>query len=165
MFASMYQTYNSNRNGMVAPFSSQFPSYVYQRMDIFHSHVNIKYQPRTDVSRPTHYKHDIVIGLQQQNRNNQIQLSRSSSDFYTRTPQKVNLPIEQKVTYHSFPTINSKGDVIAEETADPIVETGPQQRLPGNWGEPGMPIGDFLFPMLLFSVIYSFVRVIRNFKK
>ena len=165
MFGSTFKNTNVNREGMVSPFSSQIPSDIYQRRDVFHhSDINIKYQPRPEVSRPTHYKHDIVIGLQNQNRINQVALWQSSNEYYTRTPQKINLPVEQKVTYNSFPTINSKGEVVAEETTpESIVEIGPQQRLPGNWSEPGMPIGDFLLPMLLFVLIYISFRFLKGF--
>ena len=57
-----------------------------------------------------------------------------------------------------MPTINSRGEVVSVESEEAVVETDGMQALPGNWGEPGMPIGDFALPILLFVGVYVLVR-------
>ena len=146
------------RKGMVEPFSSQMPVDVYQSRHIHHSDVKVGYQYRNSVSHPEMRRIEIVSGVQKYQSDSRIALSGvQNNGYYTHTPQRIETT-ESKVTYNSLPTINSRGEVVSVESEEVVVETGGMQALPGNWGEPGMPIGDFALPMLLLVGVYVLVR-------
>ena len=146
------------RKGMVEPFSSQMPIDVYQSRHIHHSDVKVGYQYRNSVSHPEMRRIEIVSGVQKYQSDGRIALSGvQNNGYYTHTPQRIETT-ESKVTYNSLPTINSRGEVVSVESEEVVVETGGMQALPGNWGEPGMPIGDFALPMLLLVGVYVLVR-------
>lgn len=144
---------------MVAPFSNQTPVDVYQQRHVRRSNINVEYHRRDNVSRPAHHNGDLVMGWQsQRTENSRLVLSNQSNGYYTQTPKSVNEAVAERVTYNSFPTINSRGEVMNVATEEAAVETGVAQSLPGEWGEPGLPIGDFALPMLLLVAVYVLVR-------
>lgn len=145
------------RKGMVEPFSSQMPIDVYQSRHLHRSNVKVGYQYRNNVSQPEMRRVEIVSGAQRYHQDSRMVLSGAQNNgYYTRTPQRMEIT-ETKVAYNSFPTINSRGEVVSAESEETVVETGMAQALPGNWAEPG-PIGDFVLPMLLLVGVYILVR-------
>ena len=148
-----------SKSGMITPFSTQTPTDVYQQRHIQRSNINVEYHRRDNVSRPVHHNGDLVMGWQsQRTENSRLVLSNQSNGYYTQTPKSVNEAVAERVTYNSFPTINSRGEVMSVATEEATVETGVQQQaFPNNWGEPG-PIGDFALPMLLIVAVYVLVR-------
>ena len=158
LFRGGEQNFQS-RSGMVTPFSTQTLIDVYQQRQLFRSNINVEYHRRDNVSRPVHHNGDLVMGWQsQRTENSRLVLSNQSNGYYTQTPKSVNEAVAERVTYNSFPTINSRGEVMSVATEEATVETGVQQQaFPDNWGEPG-PIGDFALPMLLLVAVYVLVR-------
>ena len=152
------------RGDMVAPFSTQTPIDVYQQRHVHHFNIKVEYHRRDNVSRPVRCDHDIVTGWENQRVDNRLTIGSSSVSYYTQTPKMVDAAVAEKVAYNSFPTIDSKGEVISEGVEDAVVETGMKQALPSDWSEPGMPIGDFVFPMLLLVGFYFSFLVINGFK-
>lgn len=149
------ESVSKSQSGMVVPFSTQVP---YKQRHIHRSNINVEYHRRDNVSRPVAGNHEIVAGWQNQQVDSRLTLGSSSVSYYTQTPKMVNVAVVEKVAYNSFPTINSRGEVISVAAEEAIVETREAQSLPGNWGEPGMPIGDFALPMLLLVGVYILVR-------
>ena len=153
------ESVSKSQSGMVVPFSTQVPTNVYKQRHIHRSNINVEYHRRDNVSRPVHHNGDLVMGWQSQRiDNSRLVFSNQSNGYYTQTPKSVNEAVAERVTYNSFPTINSRGWVVSVESEEVVVETGGMQALPGNWGEPGMPIGDFALPMLLLVGVYVLVR-------
>ena len=149
---------NILRRGMVEPFSSQMPIDVYQSRYNHRSDVKVGYQYRNSVSQPEMRRVEIMSGVQKYQSDSRMVLSGAQNNgYYTYTPQRMEAT-ESKVTYNSLPTINSRGEVVSVESEEAVVETDGMQALPGNWGEPGMPIGDFALPMLLLVGVYVLVR-------
>ena len=152
------ESVSKSQSGMVAPFSTQVPTDVYKQRHIYRSNINVEYHRRDNVSRPVAGNHEIVAGWQNQQVDSRLTLGSSSVSYYTQTPKMVDAAVAEKVAYNSFPTINSRGEVISVATEESTIETGLVQSLPGNWGEPGMPIDDFALPMLLLVGVYVLVR-------
>lgn len=149
---------NILRRGMVEPFSSRMSIDVYQSRYNHRSDVKVGYQYRNSVSQPEMRRVEIMSGVQKYQSDSRIALSGvQNNGYYTHTPQRMET-IESKVMYNSLPIINSRGEVVSVESEEEVVETGGMQALPGNWGEPGMPIGDFALPMLLLVGVYVLVR-------
>lgn len=152
------QLRNRLRRGMVEPFSSQMPIDVYQSRYNHRSDVKVGYQYRNSVSQPEMRRVEIMSGVQKYQSDSRMVLSGAQNNgYYAYTPQRMEAT-ESKVTYNSLPTINSRGEVVSVESEEAVVETDGMQALPGNWGEPGMPIGDFVLPILLFVGVYVLVR-------
>lgn len=164
VFSGVEQSPKS-KSGMITPFSTQTPTDVYQQRHIQRSNINVEYHRRDNVSRPVAGNYDIVIGLQNQRVDNRLTIGSSSVGSYTQTPKMVNDAVAEKVTSNSFPMIDSKGNVIDEASEEGVVETGMAKALPGEWPEPGMPIGDFAFPMLLLAGAYLLARSVKNIIK
>ena len=144
---------------MVAPFSNQTPVDVCQQRHVRRSNINVEYHRRDNVSRLVHHNGDLVMGWQSQRiDNSRLVFSNQSNGYYTQTPKSVNEAVAERVTYNSFPTINSRGEVMSVATEEATVETGVVQSLPDDLPEPGLPIGDFALPMLLLVVVYVLVR-------
>ena len=149
---------NILRRGMVEPFSSQMSINVYQPRYNHRSDVKVGYQYRNSVLQPEKRRVEIMSGVQKYQSDSRMVLSGAQNKgYYTYTPQRMET-IESKVMYNSLPIINSRGEVISVATEESTIETGLVQSLPGNWGEPGMPIGDFALPMLLLVGVYVLVR-------
>lgn len=158
IFREDVQNFGGDR-GMVTPFSTQTPIDVYQQRHIQRSNISVEYHRRDNVSRPVRSNHELVTSWQYQHSDNgRVVLSNQSNGVYTQTPKDVNSVVAQNVTYNSIPTINSRGEVIAIEGEEAVIETGAVQSLPGSWGEPGLPLGDFVLPMLLLVAVYVLVR-------
>ena len=157
LFRGGEQNFQS-RSGMVTPFSTQTPIDVYQQRQLFRSNINVEYHRRDNVSRSVRGNHDIVTGWQNQRVDNRLTVGGSSVSYYTQTPKMVNDAVVEKVTSNSFPSIDSKGDVISVASEEGVVETtGMAKAFPDDWGQPG-PIGDFALPMLLLVAVYVLVR-------
>ena len=166
LFRGGEQNFQS-RSGMVTPFSTQTPIDVYQQRQLFRSNINVEYHRRDNVSRPVHHNGDLVMGWQSQRaENSRLVLSNQSNGYYTQTPKSVNEAVAERVTYNSFPTINSKGEAMNSSEEGIVIETGSMQRLPEDWDDPNnpnVPVGDFLFPMLLLVGAYLSIRLFKGF--
>ena len=154
-----------SREGMVTPFSTQVPADVYQSHQMRRrSNINIQYKQRSEVSQPISRGAEIINGVEAHRNESRVVLNGGASDsYYTQTPKSVDAEKVTTVTYNSFPTIDSKGEAMNISEEGSIVETGSKQNLPGDWSEPGGPIGDFVFPMLLLVGAYLSIRTIKGF--
>lgn len=132
------ESVSKSQSGMVVPFSTQVPTDVYKQRHIHRSNINVEYHRRDNVSRPVHHNGDLVMGWQSQRIDNSRLVFFESIEWILHTNAKsVNEAVAERVTYNSFPTINSRGEVVSVESEEVVVETGGMQALPGDWGEPG----------------------------
>ena len=161
------ESVSKSQSGMVVPFSTQVPTDVYKQRHIHRSNINVEYHRRDNVSRPVHHNGDLVMGWQSQRiDNSRLVFSNQSNGYYTQTPKSVNEVVAERVTYNSFPTINSKGEAMNISEEGSVVETGSMQRLPEDWDDPNnpnVPVGDFVFPMLLLVGAYLSIRLFKGF--